>query len=200
LRKKRSDLEYQEALTRVLETSIETSELLDNLLALARADAGAGGLEMHTLDLNAHIRKAQERAAVLASTKSLSLTARVPETAVLVRADAVAIDRLLLILLDNAVKYTPPGGKCEIELEKHDNEARIAVRDSGIGIETNELELVFDRFHRSDRVRSRETPGAGLGLAIARWIANIHGGSIRAASKIGSGSEFSVTLPVLTNP
>ena len=200
LRKKRTELEYQGALTRVLETSIETSEMLDNLLALARADAGAGGLEMHALDLTAHIRKAHERAAVLASTKSLSLIARVPETSVFVRADAMAIDRLLLILLDNAVKYTPPGGRCEIELEKHENEARIAVRDSGIGIETHELELVFDRFHRSDRARSRETPGAGLGLAIARWITNIHGGSIWVASQIGLGSEFFVTLPVLTNP
>jgi heavy metal sensor kinase len=200
LRKRRSDLEYKEALTKVLETSIETSEMLENLLALARADAGAGGLEMHPVDLTAHIRKAQERAAALAASKSLSLTARVPEASVFVRADAMAIDRLLLILLDNAVKYTPPGGRCEIELERHENEARIAVRDSGIGIENSELELVFERFHRSDRARSRETPGAGLGLAIARWIANIHGGSIRAVSQIGTGSEFSVTLPALTNP
>src|SRR5207248_1315943 len=111
----------------------------------------AGGLEMHTLDLTAHVRKAQERAAVLASTKSLSLKVHVPDTSVFVRADAVAIDRLLLILLDNAVKYTPPGGQCEIELEKCENEARIVVRDSGVGIENNELELVFERFHRSDQ-------------------------------------------------
>jgi heavy metal sensor kinase len=199
LRKKRSELEYQEALTRVLETSVETTVLLENLLTLARADAGAGGLEMHTLDLTEHVRKAQERAAVLAATKSLSLNVHVPDTAVFVRADAVAIDRLLLILLDNAVKYTPPGGQCEIELEKSENEAHIVVRDSGVGIETNELELVFERFHRSDKARSPETPGAGLGLSIARWIASVHGGSIRAASRIGVGSEFLVTLPALNN-
>jgi two-component system sensor histidine kinase CiaH len=151
------------------------------------------------LDLTEHVRKAQERAAVLAATKSLSLNVRVPDTAVFVRADAVAIDRLLLILLDNAVKYTPPGGQCEIELEKSENEAHIVVRDSGVGIETNELELVFERFHRSDKARSPETPGAGLGLSIARWIASVHGGSIRAASRIGVGSEFLVTLPALNN-
>lgn len=173
--------------------------MLENLLALARADAGAGGLEMHQVDLTAHVLKAQERAAVLAATKSLSLTARVPETAVLVRADAVAIDRLLLILLDNAVKYTPSGGRCEIELKRSEDEAHIVVRDSGVGIETSELELVFERFHRSDQSRSPETPGAGLGLSIARWIAGVHGGSIRAASKIGVGSEFLVTLPALNN-
>ena len=199
LRKRRSEPEYQEALTRVLKTSIETTVLLENLLTLARADAGTGGLEMHTLDLTAHVRKAQERAAVLAAGKSLTLSVCVPETAVHVRADGVAIDRLLLILLDNAVKYTPPGGRCEIGLEKSENEAHIVVRDSGVGIETNELELVFERFHRSDRARSPETPGAGLGLSIARWIAVVHGGSIRAASKIGVGSEFLVTLPASNN-
>jgi heavy metal sensor kinase len=199
LRKRRTESEYQDALARVLETSVETTALLENLLTLARADAGAGGLEMHTLDLTAHVRKARERAAVLASTKSLSLNVHVPDTSVLVRADAVAIDRLLLILLDNAVKYTPPGGRCEIELQKCENEARIVVRDSGVGIENNELELVFERFHRSDQARSPETPGAGLGLSIARWIAGVHGGSIRAASRVGVGSEFLVTLPAVNN-
>jgi two-component system sensor histidine kinase CiaH len=154
---------------------------------------------MHTLDLTAHVRKAQERAAVLAASKSLSLNVRVPDTAVHVRADAVAIDRLPLILLDNAVKYTAPGGRCEIELEKSENEAHIVVRDSGVGIETGELELVFERFHRSDQARSPEIPGAGLGLSIARWIAGVHGGSIQAASKLGVGSEFLVTLPALNN-
>ncbi|MGC1903785.1 MAG: ATP-binding protein [Candidatus Acidiferrum sp.] len=199
LRKQRSELEYQEALSRVLETSVETTTLLENLLTLARADAGTGGLEMHTVDLAAHVRKAQERAAVLAASKSLSLSVRVPEAPVHVRADSVAIDRLLLILLDNALKYTPPGGRCEIELQKSEHEAHILVRDSGVGIETNELELVFERFHRSDQARSPETPGAGLGLSIARWIAGVHGGSIRAASTIGVGSEFLVTLPALNH-
>jgi heavy metal sensor kinase len=199
LRKQRSEPEYQEALSRVLETSVETTALLENLLTLARADAGTGGLEMHTLDLAAHVRKAQERATVLAASKSLSLSVRVPEAPVHVRADSVAIDRLLLILLDNALKYTPPGGRCEIELQKSEHEAHILVRDSGVGIETNELELVFERFHRSDQARSPETPGAGLGLSIARWIAGVHGGSIRAASTIGVGSEFLVTLPALNH-
>lgn len=195
LRKPRTEPEYQEALVRILQTSIETSGMLENLLTLARADAGASGLEMHTLDLSAHIRKAQEQGAILAATKSLSFTSQLPETAVLVRADAVAIDRLLLILVDNAVKYTPPGGCCEIALSASENEAHIAVKDSGVGIESRELESIFERFHRADKARSREMPGAGLGLAIARWIANVHGGTITAESTIGLGSVFHVRLP-----
>jgi heavy metal sensor kinase len=197
LRKPRSEAEYQDALKRILKTSVETSEMLENLLTLARADAGAAGLEMHTLDLASHVRKAQEQGSILAATKSLSFTSQVPDKEILVRADAVAIDRLLLILIDNAVKYTPPGGCCEIALSTHENEAHIAVKDSGVGIKVDELESIFERFHRADKTRSRETPGAGLGLAIARWIANVHGGTITAESTLGLGSVFHVRLPAV---
>jgi len=197
LRKNRSEHEYREALSRILETSVETSGLLENLLTLARADAGAAGLEMHPLDLAGHVRKAQERGAILAAPKSLRFTSQVPDSAVMVRADAIAIDRLLLILVDNAVKYTPAGGRCEIALTASSNEAHIAVKDTGNGIEASELESIFERFHRADKTRSRETAGAGLGLAIARWIASVHGGSITAESTAGQGSVFHVRLPAI---
>jgi heavy metal sensor kinase len=195
LRKPRTQREYQEALSRVLQTSVETSGLLENLLMIARADAGAAGLEMHPVDLKAHIRRAREHGEILAATKSLSFTSQLPDTAVVVRADAIAIDRLLLILVDNAVKYTPPGGRCEIALSVSEAEAHIEVKDSGVGIESVELESIFERFYRVDKTRSREVSGAGLGLAIARWIANVHGGTITAESELGAGSVFRVKLP-----
>jgi heavy metal sensor kinase len=199
LRKPRTLPEYREALSRILQTSVETSEMLENLLTLARADAGASGLEMHTLDLNDHVRKAQQHGEILAAAKSLSFTSQIPEARVLVRADAIAVDRLLSILVDNAVKYTPTGGRCEISLRESEDQAHIAVRDSGLGIDACELESIFERFHRADKARSRETPGAGLGLAIARWIANTHGGTITAESKVGAGSVFHVRLPIVFN-
>jgi signal transduction histidine kinase len=192
-------VEYRTALSRILETSVETSDLIESLLTLARADAGAAGLEMHPLDLNAQVRKAQEQAVVLAAEKSLCLTLRAPETPVWVRADAVAIHRLLLILIDNALKYTPAGGQCEIALTSSANQAHIAVADSGIGIPEGELDFIFERFRRADQARSRETPGAGLGLAIARWITQMHGGVITAESKIGCGSTFRIQLPTAEN-
>jgi heavy metal sensor kinase len=197
LRKNRSELDYREALSRIHDTSVETSGLLENLLTLARADAGSAGLEMHPLDLAGHVKKAQERGAILAATKSLSFTSQVPESAVMVRADSIAIDRLLLILVDNAVKYTPSGGRCEIALTSSEKEAHISVKDTGLGIEASELESIFERFHRADKVRSRETAGSGLGLAIARWIASVHGGSITAESTTGAGSVFHVRLPAI---
>ena len=199
LRRPRTAAEYRETLQQILHTSIETSELLENLLTLARADAGAAGMEMHPLELGSHVRKAQERAKVLSSDKDLELVLRVPGTPVWVRADAVAIDRLLLILVDNAVKYTPAGGRCEIELSRGEEHAQITVRDTGLGIAESDLSSIFERFTRADRARSRDVPGAGLGLAIARWITDMHGGTIAAESRVGAGSAFQVRLPALAN-
>jgi len=197
LRRPRQAEEYKEALARILDTSLQTSELLENLLTLARSDAGVLDLDLRPLDLNQHLRKAQELGAVLAAEKSLSLTLETPTSPTWVRADEIAIHRLLLILIDNAVKYTPAGGRCEIALSRSEQLAHIAVKDTGIGIAGEDLDTIFERFRRADRARSRETPGAGLGLAIARWITEIHGGSISAESAIGAGSVFHIRLPVL---
>jgi len=196
LRKPRTQEEYRRTLSTILETSVDTSELLENLLTLARADAGAAGMEMRLLDLSAHVQKARERAALLGIEKALDVTATTPPEPVWVKADAIAVDRLLLILLDNAVKYSPTGGRCEIALSQSEIHARITVRDSGAGIPQSELKNIFDRFYRVDRARSRNTGGAGLGLAIARWIAEMHGGTIAAESTVGSGSAFHVQIPV----
>jgi heavy metal sensor kinase len=195
LRKPRAQEEYRRALSTILETSVDTSELLENLLTLARADAGAAGMEMRPLDLAAHVQKARERAALLGLEKSLDVTATTPRGPVWVKADAIAIDRLLLILLDNAVKYSPSGGRCVIALSQSETHAQITVRDSGEGIPESELKNIFDRFYRIDRIRSKNTGGAGLGLAIARWIAEMHGGTVAAASTLGAGSEFQIKLP-----
>jgi len=200
LRRPRPAEEYREALSRILDTSVETSDLLENLLALARSDAGVVGLNMRPLDLNEHLRKARERGAVLAAEKALSLTVETMETPVWVRADEIAIDRLLLILIDNAVKFTPAGGRCEIALSQNRGHAHIAVKDTGVGIAASDLDSIFERFRRADRSRSREIPGAGLGLAIARWITQMHGGTITAESTLGAGSVFHIRLPVFLGP
>jgi heavy metal sensor kinase len=200
LRKPRTNAQYTEALAKILRTSEETTSLLENLLTLARADAGAMGMELRVIDLDIHVRKAQERAILLAGGKSLDIDVRTPGGPVWVRADAIAIDRLLLILLDNAIKYTPDGGFCEIELLAAAEEIQILIRDSGIGIPEQELSLIFERSYRTDSARSRETGGAGLGLAIARWIAEMHGGTITAESQGGTGSLFRLCLPAAQGP
>jgi heavy metal sensor kinase len=195
LRRPRAVEEYQDALSRILRTSIETSGLLENLLTLARSDAGMVEIEMRPCDLNERVHKVQEQGAVLAAEKFLSITVQTPDNPVWIRADQIAIDRLLLILIDNAVKYTPAGGHCEIALSQNREHAHIAVKDTGIGIPEGDLDTIFERFRRADRARSREIPGAGLGLAIARWITQMHGGTITAESTLGCGSIFHIHLP-----
>jgi signal transduction histidine kinase len=95
------------------------------------------------------------------------------------------------------VKYSPSGGQCEIQLSRDARQAEIAVHDNGIGISEIDLPSIFERFVRADRTRSRETPGAGLGLAIARWITEVHGGTITVESQVGVGSVFRVSLPIM---
>jgi signal transduction histidine kinase len=116
--------------------------------------------------------------------------------------DRTRLRQLLLNLVTNAIKYTPEGGRVEISVtRREDHEIVIAVRDTGIGIAATDLPHVFDRFWRADRVRSRssERGGFGLGLAISQWIVQAHGGTITVQSRLGRGTVFSVTLPIVSN-
>jgi signal transduction histidine kinase len=112
--------------------------------------------------------------------------------------DAEAIRRLLVAVVDNAVKYTERGGRVEVTLFRENGHALISVADTGIGISEADLPHIFDRFYRADRVRSRAEGGAGLGLAIARWIAEAHRGSITCTSSHGFGSTFEIRVPITT--
>jgi signal transduction histidine kinase len=151
---------------------------------------------LHPLELGEHVRKIQEKALILSAEKDLDFHLETPLTPVWVKADAIALNRLLMILVDNAIKYTPNGGRCEIALSQDKSSAQITVTDSGIGITKEDLLHVFDRFYRADRARARNLRGAGLGLAIARWITDMHGGNIAAQSEPGAGSIFTVSLPI----
>ncbi len=112
-------------------------------------------------------------------------------------ADLERIQQLLLILLDNAIKYTMQNGTINILLMKEENNKKLIVKitDTGIGIDDKDKTLIFDRFYRVDKARSREAGGTGLGLAIAKWIVAMHEGDIRVESKIGEGTTFIVVLP-----
>ncbi len=110
--------------------------------------------------------------------------------------DETALRRLLLILVDNAIKYTPPEDAWTFDWPSMADAALIRISDTGIGIAAADLPHVFDRFWRADKVRSRSAGGTGLGLAIARWIVDRHGGTIVVSSEVGQGSTFTVTLPL----
>jgi signal transduction histidine kinase len=121
-----------------------------------------------------------------------------PES-VIITADADKLTQLLYILLDNAIKYTPDGGEVALSLAvepfKQQRMLTISVKDTGIGIPPESLDRIFDRFYRVDKARSRQQGGHGLGLSIAKWIVDAHGGNIRVQSEVGKGSEFIVKIP-----
>lgn len=199
LRRSRSEEEYREALTRILATSEETTHLIENLLTLARADAGAAELHFTTVDLVPCVEKVANEAAILAAVKGINVNKAVSAGPVRVAADGAAIERLLLILAENAVKYTPHGGKVEFSLSNGAGSARIEIRDNGIGIAEKDLPHIFERFYRADQARTREPGGSGLGLAIAKWIVDAHRGTIEAHSELGRGSSIRMTFPISLN-
>jgi heavy metal sensor kinase len=197
--KPRTPEEYRKALDGILTESERTSRLIEDLLLLARADAGADTIAQEPTSLAECLRDAAAEVRILAEHKGVSLEAADP-TECTVTGDRQAIRRLLLILLDNAIKYTPPGGKVAVNLKIENSvpkpSAVVEVRDTGMGISADDLQHVFERFYRAAKDRSRNTGGAGLGLSIARWIAEKHGGEVWAESNPEMGSVFRVRLPL----
>jgi signal transduction histidine kinase len=162
-------------------------ELVEDLLSLAGDDEGTP-LALVRGDLASVAGEAAEMARVAAQGK-VTVRYRAPDHPVEAIFDADRIWQAAMILLDNAVKYTPEGGRVTVEVRESDAWAELEVSDTGIGISEDQMPLIFERFHRAEDARSNER-GAGLGLAIARQIAEAHGGRIEARSRPGEGSSF----------
>ena len=175
------------------------TELVDVLLTLARVDEGRMELHRETVDLGALLHEVFETGQILGEEAGVEVRLEVPAQPVTVDADPGRLRQMVMNLVTNAVKYTPKGGRVWLTLASSPQSASVVVRDTGIGIAPGDVGRVFDRFWRADMARSRtgERPGFGLGLAIAKWVAEAHGGSIGLTSRPGRGSTFTVTLPRL---
>jgi signal transduction histidine kinase len=185
------------ALQKILRESRHTTSLVDSLLLLARTDSGDDGSHPAVpVNLSSLCQDAANQASELASGQGISVSTDLGATLVVVNGDESALGRLLLILVDNAIKYTPAGGAIQLRLSVEQQRAVIRIVDTGIGIADTDLPHVFDRFWRADKVRTRAAGGSGLGLAIARWIVERHGGEISVSSQLGQGSTFTVELPL----
>jgi two-component system heavy metal sensor histidine kinase CusS len=197
LRRPRSESEYRETLSRILATSEETTRLIEHLLTLARADAGAAQLRFEKVDLIETLRSISRQLKVLAIAKGVFLSEALHSGQAYVLADPAALERLFMAILDNAVRYTPAGGQIFLRLRIENESAFAEIEDTGIGISETDLPHIFDRFFRADQARSGEVRGSGLGLAIAKWIADTHKTSIEVTSNLGRGTRFQVTIPLV---
>ena len=172
------------------------ARLTDDLLKLSRIEAGRLELEMRPIRVEALVNGCLETARLKAEAKGLQIHVDLQESAPPVRGDGAQLGEVLQNLLDNALQYTPSGGKIEVLARANGDEVVFTVIDTGIGIPESDLERIFERFYRVDAARSREAGGTGLGLAIARHVVDAHGGRIWVESAVGQGSRFHFSVPI----
>jgi heavy metal sensor kinase len=198
LQQPRTTAEYRDILGALGEQCERLTALVNGLLLLARADAGQVELGREPIDLAAVVAEIGEMYQPLAEERDVTLACNCP-AALSVAGDPARLRQLLMNLIDNAIKFTEPGGRVAIRgdrvIDAGQCTARLVVADTGVGIAPQHLPHVFDRFYQADTARS--AGGTGLGLSICQWIAEVHGGSIHATSAPGQGSTFTVLLPAV---
>jgi two-component system, OmpR family, phosphate regulon sensor histidine kinase PhoR len=173
--------------------------LLDDLLILSRLESVAGiesQAEREPVDLNAVVRRAVDLLAAVAQERRVAVEVVEEESLPALPGDADSIERLVLNLLDNAIKYNQPDGEVRVRLSQADQHAVLEVSDTGIGIPQESLGRIFERFYRVDKGRARDDGGTGLGLAIVKHVAQAHGGQVDVESRAGKGTTFRVRLPL----
>jgi heavy metal sensor kinase len=190
----RGAAEYQQTLGVILDESRRLSRLVDDLLNLARADAGRVKLRVEEFYLNDLLAECCRSASTLAGARHIVLECRCRED-VAFRGDEELVRRMVMNLVDNAIRYTPEGGSVTAALEAAGAGLEIRISDTGVGIAPEAAPHVFERFYRGDKARSRQDGGFGLGLAIVKWIAEVHNGAVELESAPGAGSTFTVRLP-----
>ena len=195
LRRPRTTEEYQNALRTHLEALNEMSQIVEELLILARSDDGEAAIDWRPLELGALVKRAQEFWRKISAKKDIQLQIHV-NGPLWVKGEQHLLERLLANLLDNAVKHTPPKGKVTLTVDHEENSVRMIVKDTGSGISAEELPRIFDRFFRRAPGEGHST---GIGLGLCRWIVEAHQGKIEVQSVLGQGATFTVLLPKMKN-
>lgn len=197
LQKEREVNEYQASLSLIGREAERMTDLVDQLLFLARADAGELETNLITIRLDHMLEVVTEDMSLLCQEKELILWVG-PFAEIQIQGDPASIKRMMTNLIQNAITHTPSGGHIDVQLKKGTDMAVISVADTGCGIPEQMQKRIFERFARVDKDRARKTGGSGLGLAICHEIAVRHGGSITVDSSLGQGSIFRVSLPIHT--
>jgi heavy metal sensor kinase len=187
--------ETQRLITTYLEEVVRMSRIVEDLITLARAEAGQITIGKEQVNLNEVIQELSEDAVILSSSKQLTVQLVKNEPAV-VLGDRARLRQLFRALITNAVQYTEPRGRVSITCEVKEGNVSIDIEDTGIGIPPESLDKIFQRFFRVEEARSRVQGGSGLGLSVAKWIAEAHNGTISVVSTLRKGSRFTVRLPI----
>ena len=196
LHRRHSEEEYREDLNRVVTECRTASTLLDALLALARSDTFSHEVAFQRINICELVINGCRRVEDLAESSGIILDWHLPEEAVYIEGDELLLQRLLGILLDNAIKYTPEHGEIRAAVSRTENEVVVTVCDTGIGMSEDVRQRVFERYYQADLRERKTQAGNGLGLAIARWIADAHQAELTVESILLNGSAFQVKFPV----
>ncbi|WP_260871846.1 cell wall metabolism sensor histidine kinase WalK [Bacillus sp. X1(2014)] len=186
----------EKILTNMRQEVKRMTHLVSDLLTLARSDSNTIQLSLETFDFRPQAERAIDSVRPLAAAKQISLHLDSPDSLIAV-GDPGRLSQLLYILLDNAIKYTTNGGEVVLALKMEGQQLCLSVQDTGIGISVEDCKHIFERFYRSDKSRSRQMGGHGLGLSIAKWIVDTHKGTIKVTSELGKGSTFIVYIPLV---
>ena len=185
----------RETIYSLIEETENLSKIVQCLLSLSRLDSGSAQMERVRLNLGDLVSTITDQMAPLADEKHVMLTSQA-QGRVEVEGDRVRLKQVVVNLLDNAIKYTPEGGRVTVGVNVSDRQAQLEISDSGPGITTSDLPHVFDRFFRADQVRLGTIEGAGLGLSIVQSICTAHGGFVKAENHANGGCRFIVQLPL----
>lgn len=191
-RRSRSEEAYREALAQIVNESERMTHLVEDLLFLARCDSSTLEMPMSTIQLAPLVEHLCAQCKPLAQSKDIRLTCRMPEENAPVLGNEQAIRRLVLVLLDNAIKYSSLGGEVNVSLRERGDQLHLEIRDTGPGIPNSELTRIFERFYRAPEARDSSQAGSGLGLSLAAGIAQQHHARIEVESAPGRGSTFRV--------
>ena len=194
LSKQRKPEEYQEVISSNLEEINYMSKVLEDLFVLSKSDENQVNLDYKPVDLRALVEEVCKHAEILAEEKNIKIIIAFLEP-IEIKGDEVRLRQMVWNVLQNGIKYTQQGGELKISLQNEVDFALLTIQDTGIGIPEEDLPLIFNRFYRVDKARTRDEGGSGLGLSICRQIAEAHKGKIEVESKLGVGTRFKICLP-----
>jgi signal transduction histidine kinase len=187
--------DYRASFKRIMEQADNTTRLVDDLLFIARVDAGEPRLRIQPVAIASMIDATCEEFSANAEQKGISIKQSCEDKKAIVRGDAGRLRQVFAILADNALRYSNHGGSVQVELTRSDTEVCVSFRDNGIGLSEEEAEMAFERFYRGDKAEEHAS-GTGLGLPVAKAIVEAHNGSIKLEGKMGEGATATVTFPV----